>query len=159
MKDWWNSISLREQAIVAIAGLIALLVIIDSLLLTPYQINRERLDEQISQAQEDLGWMQQAVKRLPDQSSTGGKRISGRLVTFVDGQISGAGLKQSMQQMTPIDDNAVRLRLADVEFNKLLRFFSSIDGLVSIDAARILPADQQGLVDVSLVVSKISTAE
>ena len=159
MKDWWNSISLREQAIVAIAGLIGLLVIIDSLLLTPYQMNRGRLDEQISQAQEDLGWMQQAVKRLPDQSSAGGKRISGRLVTFVDGQISGAGLKQSMQQMTPIDDNAVRLRLADVEFNSLLRFFSSVDGLVSIDEARILPADQQGLVNVSLVVSKITTAE
>lgn len=159
MREWWNSISLREQAIVAIAALVALVVIIDSLLLTPYQINRQRLDEQIIQAQEDLGWMQQAVKRLPDQPNAGGKRISGRLVTFVDGQISGAGLKQSMQQMTPIDDNAVRLRLADVEFNSLLRFFSGIDGLVSIDEARILPADREGQVNVSLVVSKISAAE
>ena len=159
MREWWNSISLREQAIVGIAGLVALVVIIDSLLLTPYQMNRQRLDEQISQAHEDLSWMQQAVKRLPDQTNAGGKRISGRLVTFVDGQISGAGLKQNMQQMTPIEDNAVRLRLEDVEFNRLLRFFSSIDGLVSIDEARILPADRDGLVNVSLVVSKISTAE
>ena len=53
----------------------------------------------------------------------------------------------------------MRLRLADVEFNKLLRFFSRIDGLVSIDEARILPADREGLVNVSLVVSKIIAAE
>ena len=159
MKEWWNRISIREQAIVGIAGLIALVVILDGLVVTPYHLHSQQLDEQISQAREDLGWMQQAVRRLPRQNSQAARQISGRLVTFIDGQISRAGLKQSMQQMTPIQDNSVRLRLADVEFNQLLRFFSSLDGLVMIDEARILPSDQPGQVSVNLVVSKKAAAE
>ncbi|MDJ0834010.1 MAG: type II secretion system protein GspM [Gammaproteobacteria bacterium] len=159
MKEWWNRISTREQAIVAVAGLIALVVILDGLLLTPYRLHSQQLDEQISQAREDLGWMQQQVHRLPKQSQQGIRQISGRLVTFIDSQIVRAGLKQSMQQMTPIQDDAVRLRLADVEFNQLLRFFSSLDGLVRIDEARILPTDQPGQVGVSLVVRKKAAEE
>ena len=159
MKEWWNRISLREQAIVALAGLIALVVILDGLVVTPYRLNSQQLDEQISQAREDLSWMQQAVRRLPQQNNQAARQISGRLVTFIDGQISRAGLKQSMQQMTPIQDDSVRLRLADVEFNQLLRLFSSLDGLVMIDEARVLPADQPGQVSVSLVVSKPAAAK
>ena len=159
MKEWWNRISFREQAIVAIAGLIALVVILDGLVVTPYHLHSQQLDEQISQAREDLGWMQQAVRRLPRQNNQAARQITGRLVTFIDGQISRAGLKQSMQQMTPIQDNSVRLRLADVEFNQLLRFFSTLDGLVMVDEARILPSDQPGQVSVSLVVSKKAETE
>ena len=97
--------------------------------------------------------MHQAVFRLPQQKQSVSKIISGRVVTFVDQQITRMGLKTQMQQMTPVQDHSVRVKLADVEFDKLLRFFNAIEGAVLIEEVRLIPAEQKGYVNVSLVLS------
>ncbi len=129
------------------------MLLVDSFLIEEYRVKNQALNEQISQAQEDLEWMQQAVFRLPQQNQSANKIISGRVVTFVDQQITRMGLKTQMQQMTPVQDHSVRVKLADVEFDKLLRFFNAIEGAVLIEEVRLIPAEQKGYVNVSLVLS------
>ena len=153
MKIWWDSLNFREQLLLSVVAIIALFILVDTLLLEQYRIQNQQLIEKTDQAAEDLEWMRQAVTRLPTGSVTSKKIISGRVVTFVDQQITRQGLKKNMLQMTPIQNHAVRLRLSDIKFDELLTFFSTLEGSVLIEEVRILPADKPGVVNASLVVS------
>ena len=152
MRVWWDSISLRERIIVAAAVMVALYIAVDMLLVQPFTGSFEQVQENTIQAQDDLSWMQQAVTRIPAGSS--GKSLQGSIVSYVDGQISRAGFKSNLQQMTPLQDDAVRVRLRDVEFDKLLTFFAAVNARVVIDEVRILPQGSAGLVNASLVLKK-----
>ncbi|MBT3205856.1 MAG: hypothetical protein HOM14_17490 [Gammaproteobacteria bacterium] len=153
MNSWWQGLQLREKFILSIAGLVGFFILMDSLVVQELNSKFELLDEQIEQAQDDLNWMKQAVLRLPDQKKKTKKINAGRVVTFINQQINRQGLKKNMQQMTPIQDHSARLRLSDVEFNKLLKFFSAIEGSIFIQEVRLLPTDVDGFVNVSLVLS------
>lgn len=153
MKVWWNSLNLREHILLSVVAFIMIVVVVDTLLLEQYRIKNQQLIEQTEQAREDLEWMKQAIHRLPKGAAAGKKIISGRVVTFIDQQITRQGLKKKMLQMTPIENHSVRLRLSDIKFDKLLTFFSILEGSVLIQEVRILPADKPGVVNASLVVS------
>lgn len=158
MKSWWSNLNLREQIILAIAGVIGIVIVLDSLVIDGYRLKSNQLEEQIEQAKDDLNWMQQAVHRIPMQKAGKSRAVTGRVVTFVDRQITKLGLKKQMQQMTPIKNHSVRIRLSEISFNQLLKFFSTIEGSAIIEEVRILPADKQGYVNVSLVVSNENKA-
>ena len=153
MKAWWDNLKVREQALVAVVSLVAIFVIIDGLILEEFRLKQSQLDEQVTQAREDLEWMRQAVNSLPTDNKQKERVLAGRIVSYVDQQISRQGLKNKMQQMTPVQDHSVRLRLQDIQFDKLLNFLVVLDGSVLIQEVRILPADQKGHVNVSLMVS------
>lgn len=153
MKTWWNNLMLRERLIFSVAGLIALILLLDTLVIEEYRIKTQQLQQQIEQAKDDLSWMKQAVQKLPSGKTTKSKVVSGRVVTYIDQQITRQGLKQHMQQMTPIQDHSVRVKFSEVRFNQLLKLFSAIDGSVVIQEVRILPSDTRGHVNISLVVS------
>jgi len=153
MNQWWSNLNTRERLILIAASLVITVLLVDSFLVEQVRVKNQALNEQITQAEEDLEWMQQAVFRLPQQKQAVTKIISGRVVTFVDQQITRMGLKQQMQQMTPLQDHSVRVKLADVEFDKLLRFFNAIEGSILIEEVRLIPSEQKGYVNVSLVLS------
>lgn len=153
MKTWWANLNLREQVILAVAGLIAIVIIMDSLVIGEYRQKYNQLEEQLEQANDDLNWMKQAVHRIPSQQTRKNKILSGRVVTYIDQQITRLGLKKQMQQMTPIKDHSVRIRLSDINFDNLLKFFTTIEGAVTIVEVRILPSEKVGFVNASLVVS------
>lgn len=153
MNAWWNSLNLRERLLLSSVVLIVVFVLLDSLLFEQFRLKDQQLTEQIEQAYEDLDWMKQSVHRLSSGTQSGKKIISGRVVTFVDQQITRQGLKKQMQQMTPIQNHSVRLRLSEVGFGKLLTFLSTLEGSLFIQEIRILPTDTQGVVNASLIVS------
>ena len=103
--------------------------------------------------------MKEAVFRLPASGQKNQKVDTGRVVTFVDKQITRLNLKKHMQQMTPIGADSVRLRLSDLDFSKLMTFFSAIDNALVIQEVRLTAADSDGLINVSVVVSKGSNAK
>lgn len=151
--QWWHNLAWRERLILGVAAILVSFVLIDTLVLQPFRVSRQQIEEDLQQAQDDLEWMRSAVNRLPSQGANKQKIHAGRVITFLDQQISRQGLKKNMQQMTPIQDHSARLRLSDVEFSRLMQFFSAISGSILVQEVRILPADKPGLVNVSLVVS------
>ncbi|MCP4077394.1 MAG: type II secretion system protein M [Gammaproteobacteria bacterium] len=153
MNSWWQGLQLREKLILAIAGLIVVAVLVDSLILQEFRSSFDSLDEQVEQANDDLSWMKQAVLRLPDKKKKTQKIKSGRVITYISQQVNRQGLKANMQQMTPIQNHSARLRLSDVEFTRLLKFFSAIDGSILIQEVRLLPTNTEGFVNVSMVLS------
>jgi len=153
MIEFWQKREPRERWVLIAAALVLSYILIDTLLLQPFKLHQARVADQLEQAQDDLDWMRQAITRLPPANSKPRKVVAGRVITFLDQQITRQGLKSNMQQMTPIQQHSARLRLTDVEFSHLLRFFSAIAGSINIEEIRILPADEAGLVNVSLVLS------
>jgi len=150
--QWWQNLQARERLIVALAALVLGYILLDSLLLQPLRMNQQQVADDLAQARDDLAWMQQAVQRLPAQNQAK-PVMAGRVITFLDQQITRQGLKKSMQQMAPIGDNAARIRLSDVEFSRLMRFFSAVSGSLAVNEVRILAADKPGLVNVSMTLS------
>lgn len=153
MKTWWNGLAVREQLIFSMAVLIALVIMLDSLVVEKFRLKAQQLQQQIEQATDDLSWMKQAVQNLPTGKTAKNKVDYGRIVTFINQQITRQGLKKQMQQMTPIQEHSVRVKFSEVGFNQLINFFSAIDGSVVIKEVRILPSDKLGHVNASLVVS------
>lgn len=151
MKAWWDGISLRERLIVAVASIVVLYVLLDMVLVQPLLTQRQQVMDETLQAQEDLNWMQQAVTRLPSGVSGSARAIKGSIATYVDGQISRAGLKKNLQQMTPILKHSVRVRLSDVDFNQLLNFLVALETSILIEEIRILPQSDNGIVNASLI--------
>lgn len=153
MRNWWSGLNFRERIILVIASLVAIVIGLDTLVLQPMTSGSVKLDDKIAQAKDDLEWMRLAINRLPAQG-TGSKKVTQeRIVSYIDKQINRQGLKKNLEQMAPIQENSARLRLSDVEFTKLLSFISAIDGSVSIDEVRLLPTDNAGFVNVSMVIS------
>lgn len=152
--SFWKSISLRERLILIVGIAVILILVADSLLVAPFQSHQQELKEQIEQGRQDLAWMQDAVHRLPSSPATI-KRVKGRLISFVDQQIGKAGMKKNMKQMTPVDQNMVRVRFSSVEFSKLLQLFNQMSGAVEIGEARILPEGKPGIVSASLVLTAL----
>ena len=155
MMDWFESRNLREKAIVVALAAVLLIVFIDTLLVTPYLEHRQQLAQKLEQAREDLAWMQRAVGRLGSAQTPRQAGIQGNIATYIDTQFSRAGLKQQLQQMTPIERKSVRVRLSDVPFRSLARFFSGLNPQVVVDEIRILPTGETGMVDVNMVLTNL----
>lgn len=153
MSDWWSGLQVRERIILAVAAVIGLLIVLDTLVFQPVSSSSAGLDEKIAQAKSDLEWMKSAIQRLPLKGSDRQKVRPDRIVSFIDKQINSQGLKKNLQQMAPIQDNSARLRLSEVEFSRLLRFLSALQGSVTIDEVRLLPGENAGFVNVSMVIS------
>lgn len=158
MNTWWENLNLRERYIVVFAGLIALIIGFDALVIEQYRAESQILNDKLEQAEQDLMWMKEAVFRLPPLGQKNQKVDTGRVVTYVDKQITRLKLKKHMQQMTPIGADSVRLRLTDLDFAKLMTLFRAIDNALVIKEVRLTAADSDGLINVSVVVSKGSTA-
>ena len=153
--NWFQGLSLREKLVVVALVLVGVGIVADLLLFSPYRSYRAELQENLVQAREDLQWMERAVSRIADSKSKPTPAIRGNIATYADGQIARAGLKQQLQQMTPIQRHSVRIRLSDVEFARLLRFFSSLNPSISVEEMRILPASAEGTVDASMVLRNL----
>lgn len=144
----------RERLIVGIAALALLGVSIHALVIEPYQLRLQSLQEELEQQRADLEWMRSAVLRLP----VGGvvvasdAEIDGTLANFVDQAVRQQGLNSQLASMSPVGDDVIRMRLSAVDFNRLIGLIAGIysNGLEVRDI-RITATDTPGLVDSSIV--------
>lgn len=152
MRTWWDGINLRERLIVIFASIVLLYVLLDLILIQPVIGQRRQLIEEVAQAKEDLVWMQQTIQKIPSGNrANSAKALKGSIATYVDGQIARSGLKKNLKQMTPILKHSVRVRLSDVDFNRLLKFLHALESSIVIEEIRILPQSNAGVVNVSLI--------
>jgi len=156
MKQWWRGLQTREQWILITATLLLLLLGLHGLIWQPWQDARVQLEEEIAQRRDDLAWMQQAATRLPAGQRSGQTlRASGNLITMMNQLLVKARLRESMKQMKPVSEREVRLRFEKSSFDRLLRLLGEIErqGL-SIRELRLLPGDESGRVNATLVVHR-----
>ena len=156
MKDLLSKISSREKAILTLAAITLLGLLIHALIIGPFSQRQLELSTAIEQGDIDLKWMRSAVYQLPRGNDlTQASKFEGSLANLIDKEVRGQNLSTFLTQMTPINDDEIRVRYEGINFNRLLSFIAQVNSQgLKIKDLRINATDKPGDVDCSLVLEK-----
>jgi len=128
VKAWWESLAIRERALVSGGLAVTLAVLIYVLVWEPFQVSHRRLQQNVAEQRADLAWMRQAAQDIQRLSGTARPRSDGRsLLTVVDQTARAAGLGTALKQITPQGEDKLSARLDAVEFDKLLLWIGTLE--------------------------------
>jgi type II secretory pathway component PulM len=156
MKDFLLKFSSREKTIVTLAAFSLLVLLVHALIIEPYNQRQLELNEALEQGSIDLLWIKSAVARLPLSSSGSQvRKFDGSLANLIDNEVRGLGLNSFLAQMTPVNDDEIRIRYKSINFNRLLNFIAQVNSLgLRVKDLRINASDKPSDVDCSLVLEK-----
>lgn len=156
MKELLSKFSLREKTILMLAAISLVGLLIHALIIEPFNQKQLELNEALEQGNIDLKWMQSAVYQLPRGNIlTRGLDFEGSLANLIDQEVRSQDLSTFLTQMTPINDDEIRVRYKDINFNRLLSFIARVNSQgLTVKDLRINSTDKPGDVDCSLVLEK-----
>jgi general secretion pathway protein M len=152
MMAWYQGLAERDQRILRIGAVVALLLLILALLL-PLQRAVSGARTRIEHKQSDLAWMRTVAPTLaaagPAPSAPGTQES---LVVLVDRSARESGLGQSLTGSQPSGKGALRVQLEKAEFNLLVAWLARLSSQqgVQVETANIEQADA-GLVSATIV--------
>ena len=158
MNDFLAKFSPREKNIVTFAAISLLGLLVHALIIEPYNQKRLELNEALEQGKIDLLWMQSAVVRLPQHNGiTTATIFEGSLANLIDKEVRSQDLSSFLAQMTPINNDEIRVRYKNINFNRLLNFIAQVNSQgLKVKDLRINATDKVADVDCSLVLEKNS---
>jgi len=156
MNDFLAKFSSREKTIVTLAAFSLLGLLVHALIIEPYNQRQLELNEALEQGNIDLLWIKSAVARLPLSSSgSQAQKFDGSLANLIDNEVRGQGLNSFLAQMTPVNDDEIRIRYQSINFNRLLNFIAQVNSQgLRVKDLRINASDKPSDVDCSLVLEK-----
>ena len=154
MKAWWESLAIRERALISGGALVALAVLGYGLAWEPFQSSHRRLQQSVAEQRADLAWMRQAAQEIQRLSSAALPESDGRsLLTLVDQTARTAGLGAALKQITPQGDDKLSARLDRVEFDQLLDWLGALERqyLVALINLSVDRTETAGLVNARVI--------
>jgi len=153
MSELWARYSAREKLIVGLALLVLIVILLHSQVIEPYQERVVELRNEIEQQRDDLEWMKSAIATMPAAGTMPvSDDIDGTLASFIDQAVRSQGLSGQLSQMSPVGADEIRMRYADVDFNRLVGFIARVNASgLKIKDIRVSAGDNAGIVDCSLV--------
>ncbi len=156
MNDFLSKFSPREKTIVTFAAISLFGLLVHALIIEPYNQKQLELNEALEQGKIDLLWMQSAVVRLPQNNRiTKASIFEGSLANLIDQEVRSQDLNSFLAQMTPINNDEIRVRYKNINFNRLLNFIAQVNSQgLKVKDLRINATDKVADVDCSLVLEK-----
>jgi len=156
VKDFLSNFSSREKIIVTLAAISLLGLLVHALVIEPYNQRQRELTDALKQGSIDLLWIQSAVARLPQNSGPASETIfEGSLANLIDREVRSQDLNSFLAQMTPVNDDEIRIRYKNINFNRLLKFIAQVNNQgLKVKDLRINATDKLSDVDCSLVLKK-----
>lgn len=156
MKDFLSKFNSREKTIVTLAAVTLLGLLVHALILDPYNQRQLQLNEALEKGGIDLLWIKSAVARLPLNSGRSqAPEFEGSLANLIDIEVRSLDLNSFLAQMTPINDDEIRIRYKSINFNRLLNFIAQVNSQgLRVKDLRINASDKPSDVDCSLVLEK-----
>jgi type II secretory pathway component PulM len=156
MNDFLAKFSSREKTIVTLATFSLLGLLVHALIIEPYNQRQVELNEALEQGDIDLLWIKSAVTRLPLNSARSqARKFEGSLANLIDNEVRSQDLNSFLAQMTPINDDEIRIRYKSINFNRLLNFIAQVNSQgLRVKDLRINTSDKPSDVDCSLVLEK-----
>jgi len=156
MNDFLAKFSSREKTIVTLATFSLLGLLVHALVIEPYNQRQVELNEALEQGKIDLLWIKSAVTRLPLNSARAqARKFEGSLANLIDNEVRSQDLNSFLAQMTPINDDEIRIRYKSINFNRLLNFIAQVNSQgLRVKDLRINTSDNPSDVDCSLVLKK-----
>ena len=152
MKFSLDTMSEREQRLVKLGGVAAVLIIIFGVLL-PLDSSVSKAKARISQKQADLVWMRGAAPVL---AATAPMRQAGgsgeSLLVIIDRSVKESGLEKAVKGTDPSGTGSIQVRLEKASFDSIIGWVSrlSTQNGLSVDGASIDSTDTPGVVNAAI---------
>jgi type II secretory pathway component PulM len=131
-------------------------LLIHALIIEPFTQKQLALNDAYEQGITDLKWMQTAIVQLPRGNNLSQAiEFEGSLANLIDKEVRSLDLNSFLTQMAPINDDEIRVRYKDIDFNRLLSFIAVVNSQgLKVKDLRINATDKSANVDCSLVLEK-----
>ena len=153
MRAWYARLSEREQRMVRLGGIAAVLLLLLAIVL-PLGRNIAQARQRVTNKQADLAFIQNAVPQLASAGPGIGTAATGEsLVVLIDSSARESGLGKSLTNSQPTGDKGLRLRLDRVSFDAMVAWLARLSQQhgVRVESAEIESAGEVGLVNAGLV--------
>lgn len=159
LKNWFDGLEPRERWMVSLCGVVVAATLLYVLVVDPYLAHRQQLTEQVAQKRELLAWMQDAKAEIRALESQGRETSAGSgesLFSVVDRTAKEAGLGNSLRQITPDGDSAVRVRLDTARFDYMLQWLGRLEQAHGVSVTRVTfdRTSEPGRVNVSMTLER-----
>lgn len=157
LKNRFMALQPRDRAIVATAIILLIVVSVYSLALSPiYKAVRIR-NENVTQKQQDLAWMQSMAPQL--RALIISRPVINQnesLVVVIASSAGRANIASAIAGQTPVGNNKVRVQLDTVSFDSLVTWLGMLqsDFGITVEGAEIAHGAQPGQVKAGLTLSR-----
>ncbi len=151
---YWRGLAPREQLVVGIGGVAAVVLLLYAFLWAPLQHDLDRLRAEVPREQQQLQWMRAQVNRINQLRAAAPSGVrGGGLLSFVEQSAQTYGIRTSIKRVEPEGPNAVRLAIDGVAFNSLAEWLANLQkqGGVRIDNATLEPSPTPGVINARLL--------
>ena len=137
MKAWWNisrllkssSLSLREQYVVMMGGVISLVLLLIIFVWIPFTAHVQKLEQQVKYQRDLLTWMQstaKAIEILQQPKSEDALASSQDLLSRIDQTIKTSPLHENLVQLAQTDQKKVKIKFLNVNFDNLIEWLTAL---------------------------------
>lgn len=129
MKQYWESLQVREQRTLLIGAVVLVLIGIYGLIIEPLFTEMEQLQTSVEKQEEDLLWMKQAATRVARLKRHSGSTpaVTGKtaLMSLIDQTSRKFELRSTLKRINPVGEN-VRVQFESASFDQLLRWIEEL---------------------------------
>lgn len=136
IEDWYRALAAREQRMVAIGGVAALLLLLIGAWL-PVERRVGRLEQQVQTQQSDLAWLRSVAPQLATLRERRSPAGNESLVVMADRVAHETGIARSLNTQAG-SDGTLNVRLEQVAFDSLLNWAGE---LVQRNGVRVVSAN------------------
>lgn len=158
IRSLWYSISPRERMIVGGGAAAVLAILLYSLVWAPWQLELERLRDQVPGKRETLAWMQQSAREaapLLKKHKTGVAGANLPILTVVERSATEMELREAIKQMRPGEKNEVQLNLQDADFDTWLKWIDMLRKQgIEVTAAAVGRAPTPGKANIRMTLAR-----
>ena len=157
IKAWFNSLQSRERNLIISAGVILGIIMLYSLMWSPFVQSLQQLRMGVETAEDNLVWMKQAEQEVRQSKIGRGTRkpqsLQGRSLLGVVDQTRAKSQIPDAKRIEEEGKNGVRVTIENVPFDKLILWFGILQRQYGIEVADLIVDKQEneGLVNVRLI--------
>lgn len=163
LKDWFGGLNARERAIVLGGGVLASVVAVYLLALSPFYSSVAARAERVERKEADLAWMRSVASEVQvlgasRPMSSGPSDES--LVVLVDRTAREAGLGTALTGQTPNGESGIRVRMEGAAFDIIMTWLGNLqlNQAVSVESAQFDRTATPGQVNASIVLNRAAAS-
>jgi general secretion pathway protein M len=129
MKDWYESLELRERWFVSVGAVLVAITLLYGLGWVPLETNYKRLEADVQILQRSLSALRPLRLRAPDGGQPGAAVVLGSQLSpliVVDQTLRSRGLDRYRQRSQPTTSNGVRVEFENIAFDELVLWLGDL---------------------------------
>lgn len=159
MKDWYLNLNQRERLIVTIGAAVLIVFALYAITWAPLSKSTRKLQRSVQNQESLLQWANDASAQIRQLRTSQPKRMrtTGKsLLSIVDQSATQSGIKANLKRMDPDGENALKLQVSAVSFDRLVHWVGELERNfgISVSSIALTRTEQTGLVEARLTLER-----